>query len=94
MNKGAIMKLMKSIHKGTPGTGQRDDVPAAIDNSTPAALSSGEYVLDAETVALIGDGNSEAGARILDEFRKELRKLKGKQLAKGKQSDPLSKFNA
>jgi hypothetical protein len=93
MNKGSIMKLIKNIHKGTPGTGQKDDVPASIEGTTPAALSEGEYVFDAETVALIGDGNTEAGARILDEFRKELRRVKGKQLAKGKQSDPLSKIN-
>lgn len=49
-----------------------------------ARLSPGEYVMDAETVALLGDGNNEAGARKLDQMRQNLRKHKGRALAKGK----------
>lgn len=49
-----------------------------------AMLSDGEYVMDAETVALLGDGSNDAGARRLDEMREELRKHKGKNLSKGK----------
>ena len=46
-------------------------------------LSDGEYVIDAETVALLGNGSSKAGADALDRFRVNLRKHKGKQLARG-----------
>jgi hypothetical protein len=53
-------------------------------DNIPAKLSPGEYVLDAETVAMLGDGNSKAGARKLDEMRKNIRQQKGKALAKGK----------
>lgn len=53
-------------------------------DNIPAKLSPGEYVLDAETVAMLGDGNSKAGARKLDEMRKNIRQQKGKELAKGK----------
>ena len=58
-----------------PGTGRSDDIPAR--------LSDGEYVIDAETVALLGDGSGKAGARKLDEMRKNLRKHKAKNLKKG-----------
>lgn len=50
----------------------------------PARLSDGEYVMDAETVALLGNGSSKAGAAKLDQFRVNIRKHKGRSLAKGK----------
>jgi len=59
-----------------PGTGRSDDIPAV--------LSDGEYVIDAETVALLGDGSSKAGAKKLDQMRVNIRKHKGRNLAKGK----------
>lgn len=58
------------------GTGRSDEIDAK--------LSDGEYVIDAETVALLGDGSTEAGVRRLDEMRENLRSHKGKALAKGK----------
>jgi hypothetical protein len=90
MNKSSIMKLIKNIHKGTPGTGMRDDVPASINGDTPAALSDGEFVIPADVVSMLGDGNTDAGAKILDAFLAEIRKTKGAHLAKGKQAPPLS----
>lgn len=62
-----------------PGDGREDKIPAR--------LSNGEYVFDAETVALLGNGSSDAGAARLDEMRRRLRAHKGKKLAKGKFSD-------
>jgi hypothetical protein len=53
-------------------------------DSIDAKLSDGEYVLTAEDVALIGDGSSDAGAHRLDQWRAQLRKHKGKALARGK----------
>jgi hypothetical protein len=58
-----------------PGTGRSDEIPAL--------LSDGEYVIDAETVALLGDGSSKAGAERLDQLRVKIRKDKGRKLAKG-----------
>jgi len=49
-----------------------------------AKLSDGEYVIDAETVALLGNGSSKAGADKLDNFRVNIRKHKGQKLASGK----------
>lgn len=57
------------------GTGTSDDIPAV--------LSDGEYVIDAQTVSMLGDGSSDAGAAKLDKMRHEIRKHKGKALAKG-----------
>jgi len=54
------------------------------DDTIDAKLSDGEYVMDAETVALLGDGSTKAGAERLDAMRVQLRRQKGRQLAKGK----------
>lgn len=53
-------------------------------DNIPALLSPGEYVMDAETVALLGNGNNDAGAKRLDYMREAVRKQKGGALAKGK----------
>ena len=64
------------------------------DDTIDARLSDGEYVMDAETVALVGDGSTKEGAKRLDKMRQQIRSHKGKALAKGKFSpnakSPLS----
>jgi hypothetical protein len=59
-----------------PGDGREDLIDARLSND--------EYVLDAETMALLGNGSPSAGADKMDEFRSNLRKHKGAALAKGK----------
>lgn len=39
----------------------------------PAQLSDGEYIMDADVVSALGDGNNEAGAAKLDGMRKQIR---------------------
>jgi len=46
-------------------TGQQDDVPINA--------SHGEYVVDADVVSALGDGNTEAGAAKLDKMRQNVR---------------------
>lgn len=58
------------------GTGTSDSIPAK--------LSDGEYVIDAQTVSMLGDGSSDAGAKKLDAMRENIRKHKGSALSKGK----------
>lgn len=53
------------------------------DDTIDARLSDGEYVMDAETVALLGDGSTKEGARRLDMMREQVRAHKGKALSKG-----------
>jgi hypothetical protein len=57
-------------------TGRSDNIEAR--------LSPNEYVMDAETVSALGDGSPDAGAAKLDKFRANVRRHKGKALAKGK----------
>lgn len=64
------------VSHGT-GAGGRDD-------NIDAKLSENEYVIDAETVSLLGDGSPEAGAKKLDAMREGIRRHKGQALAKGK----------
>lgn len=45
-------------------------------DTVPAMLSGGEYVMDADVVAALGDGNTEAGASALDALRENVRKHK------------------
>lgn len=47
------------------------------DDKIPAMLSDGEYVIPADTVAHLGDGNNNAGAKKLDEMIKKIRGSKG-----------------
>ena len=58
-----------------PGSGRDDKIPAL--------LSDGEYVMDAETLALLGDGSTKEGARRMDEFRANIRRHKGRALSRG-----------
>jgi len=47
------------------GDGQSDSIPAM--------LADGEYVFDADTVSALGNGSSDAGAKVLDKMRERIR---------------------
>jgi len=83
--RGGPLHVMANFARGA-GSGRADTIDAR--------LSDGEYVMDAETVALLGDGSSKEGANRLDMMRESLRAHKGKALSKGKFSpnakSPLS----
>ena len=80
------LSQVQSMEIGGGADGRSDDVNAL--------LSDGEYVFDAEAVAMLGNGSSKAGAKKLDDMRAKLRQHKGKALAGGKISpdakSPLS----
>lgn len=59
-----------------PGDGRADAIPAKLSNN--------EYVVDAETTSLLGNGSPDAGAAKLDQMRQNIRKHKGGALAQGK----------
>lgn len=61
---GAIGRPAAGMLRG-PGGGQDDTVPVKA--------SHGEYVMDADTVSALGDGNTEAGAKKLDQMRQNIR---------------------
>jgi hypothetical protein len=71
---GALSQMSRVVQGA--GDGRSDSIDAR--------LSDGEYVIDAETVALLGNGSTKAGAAMLDQMRQGVRQQKGKALAKGK----------
>ena len=80
MAQGGLMGYAKggsnqSRYFDGPGSGRDDKIPAL--------LSDGEYVMDAETLALLGDGSTKEGARRMDEFRAKIRQHKGRALSRG-----------
>ena len=85
MAQGGALSAVARFAQGA-GSGRADTIDAK--------LSDGEYVIDAETVAMLGDGSNKEGAKRLDAMRGNIRSHKGKVLAKGKFSpnakSPLS----
>lgn len=71
---GGIANLSQGRYLSGTTDGQADKVRARIDNGQEARLSDGEFVLPADLVALLGNGNSNAGARKLHEFMDRVRK--------------------
>ena len=69
-----------------PGAGQEDKIPGTTPGGSPVVLSDGEYVIDAPTVAALGDGSNKAGASRLDMLRKEIRK---QAYGHGQQAKPM-----
>lgn len=68
---GRLQKATQRARGGyIPGEapGQSDKVPAM--------LSDGEFVMDADTVSALGDGNNAAGAGALEKMRQNIRKHK------------------
>ena len=60
-----------------PGDGVSDSIPAVIDEGMagggqPAEVARGEYIIDARTVAALGNGSTDAGAERLDKMRKNI----------------------
>jgi hypothetical protein len=73
--RGGALSAVARFAQGA-GSGRADTIDAK--------LSDGEYVIDAETVAMLGDGSNQEGAKLLDAMRQNIRSHKGKALAKGK----------
>ena len=73
--RGGALSAVARFAQGA-GSGRADTIDAK--------LSDGEYVIDAETVAMLGDGSNKEGAKRLDAMRQNIRSHKGKNLAKGK----------
>jgi hypothetical protein len=91
------MPQMQQKAQGGLAMAKGGNVPDGRSDNIPALLSPNEYVMDAETVALLGNGSSDAGAKKLDEMRSAVRKQKGGALSRGKISpdamSPLAYLN-
>ncbi len=85
---GGIAKLREGRYLAGATDGMADKVPAEIDQVQPAALSDGEYVIPADVVSHLGNGNSDAGAEVLDKFLVKVRKARTGNGKQGKEIDP------
>jgi hypothetical protein len=68
--------------------GMEDKVPAHIDGKRPAALSDGEFVIPADVVSHLGNGNSNAGAKRLYKMMDRIRAARTGNPKQGKQINP------
>jgi hypothetical protein len=59
-----------------PTGGLADEVPAALDGTERVAVSDGEFVVPADVVSMMGDGNSKAGESELYAMMDRVREAK------------------
>ena len=91
MNTGGISSLGGYSDGGRllkgPGDGMSDDIPASIAGRQPARLANEEFVIPADVVSHLGNGSSEAGAKVLYQMMERVRKARTGNPKQGKQID-------
>lgn len=80
-----VPRYLDSAHDG-----MQDTIPAHIDGKEPAALSGGEFVIPADVVSHLGNGNSNAGAQQLFKMMDRVRAHRTGTTKQGKQINPDS----
>lgn len=86
--RGGIAGLKQGKYLNGSTDGMADQIPASIDGEQPAALSDGEFVIPADVVSHLGNGNSDAGAKALEEMMTRARKQRTGNGKQGKQINP------
>jgi len=79
---------VQGYYLGGPTDGMADQIPATINNMQPAALSDGEFVIPADVVSHLGNGNSESGAKELYGMMDRIREDRTGTTKQGRQIDP------
>jgi len=85
---GGLASLGRGYYLGGATDGMADKVPATIDGREPARLSDGEFVIPADVVSHLGNGNSDAGARNLYSMMDRVRKARTGTTRQGRQINP------
>ena len=85
---GGLMALAKGRYLQGSTDGMSDELPAEIDGDQPAALSHGEFVVPADVVSHLGNGNSDAGAKKLYQMMDKIRMARTGTKQQGKQINP------
>jgi len=91
MAAGGIAGLKEGKYLNGASDGMADKVPATIEEGQEARLSDGEFVIPADVVSHLGNGNSDAGAKTLYAMMDRIRKARTGTKKQGKQINP-SKF--
>ena len=71
-----------------PGDGMSDNIPATIANRQPARLADGEFVVPADVVSHLGNGSTDAGAKVLYAMMDRVRKARTGKAKQGKKIMP------
>jgi hypothetical protein len=71
-----------------PGDGMSDSIPASISGKRPARLATDEFVIPADVVSHLGNGSSDAGAKVLYHMMDRIRKARTGSEKQGKRIDP------
>jgi hypothetical protein len=71
-----------------PGDGMSDHIPATIAGKQPARLADGEFVMPADVVSHLGNGSTEAGAKVLYKMMEQVRRARTGNPKQGKQINP------
>ena len=85
---GGITALASGRYLDGATDGMADKIPARIDGKQEARLSHGEFVIPADVVSHLGNGNSEAGAQRLYSMMDRLRKARTGTAKQGRQVNP------
>jgi len=85
---GGLMGLAKGRYLQGKTDGMADKIPAQIGKDQPAALSHGEFVIPADVVSHLGNGNSDAGAQKLYSMMDRIRQARTGTKKQGKQINP------
>ena len=86
MAQGGIADAGRYLQGATDG--MADKIPSSIDGEQPAALSHGEFVVPADVVSHLGNGNSDAGAKKLYEMMDRIRQARTGTTEQGKEINP------
>ena len=87
-NQGGIAALKKGRYLRGETDGMSDELMTNIDGKQPAALSHGEFVIPADVVSHLGNGNSDAGAKKLYEMMNRIRKARTGTTKQGREINP------
>jgi hypothetical protein len=87
---GGIANLAGGRYLTGTTDGMTDQVPANIDGRQEARLSDGEFVIPADVVSHLGNGNSNAGAQQLYAMMEDVRKARTGTPKQGKQINPAN----
>lgn len=85
---GGLANLARGRYLAGNTDGMADKLPATIEGNQPAKLSHGEFVIPADVVGHLGNGNSEAGATRLYDMMDKIRKARTGTTKQGKQINP------
>lgn len=85
---GGEIAMAKGRYLQGQTDGMADELPAQIGENQPAALSHGEFVIPADVVSHMGNGNSDAGAKKLYQMMDKIRMARTGTKKQGKKINP------